>query len=141
MSFREKIAWVSLVVHVLVFGAYFLAFAPDWTARAASGDHGLGQIVGAIIALVVLSIAMVVAVTLSAPKHESMAPLDERERLIRLRAANITSAVVTAGVIAVMSVLLMGWNAVLAANLLLAVLVIGEIVKAVTQIAQFRSAA
>lgn len=141
MGFREKLAWASLIAHVLVFGAYFLAFVPHWSARAASSDHGLGQMAGAIIALIVLSIAAAIAITLSAPRDEWKAPPDERERLIRLRAANITAAVVTIGVIAVMNVLLLGWNPVLAANLLLAVLVIGEIVKAAIHIAYFRMAA
>ena len=137
MSFREKIAWASLIAHVVVFGAYFLAFAPDWSARAASDDHGLGQMLGALVLLVLLSIALAIAAAVSAPK-DVMTRYDEREKFIRLRAANIAAAVVTAGVICVIGVLLMGWNAVLCANLLLAVLVVGEIVKAAAQIFQFR---
>ena len=139
MSFREKVAWVSLLAHVVVFGWYFSSFAQGWTARIVSSDHGLGQMGGAIVALVVLSIVLAIAVTISTPTVDVRARFDEREKLIRLRAANITSAVVTAGVILAMSALMLGWNTVLAANLLLAVLVIGEIVKAIAQITQFRT--
>lgn len=138
MSFREKVAWASLLAHVVVFGLYFTSFAQNWSARVASSDHGLGQMVGAIIALVVFSIVLAIAATISTPKGDIRPHYDEREKLVRLRAANITSAVVTAGVILVMNALMFGWNAVLAANLLLAALVIGEIVKALAQIIQFR---
>ena len=120
MSFCER-TLVSLVVNVLVFGL-LPGLRARWTARAASGDHGLGRRRGDLIC------AGGAVHRHGGDGHAQRAqtrawrPLDERERLIRLR-HNITSAVVTAGVIAVMSVLLMGWNAVLAANLLLAVLV------------------
>jgi Ca2+/Na+ antiporter len=139
MSFREKVAWASLFAHIVVFGWYFTDFAQNWTARIVSSDHGLGQMVGAIIALVLLSIAIAIAAIVSTPKDDIRPQYDERERLIRLRAANITAAVVTVGVILVMNVLMLGWNPVLAANLLLAALVTGEIVKALAQIIQFRA--
>jgi hypothetical protein len=140
MGFREKIAWTSLLIHVVVFGWYFASFAADWRARIASADHGLAQITLAIVALIALSIAVVIAVTVSTKKSDIRTRYDEREKLLRLRAANIASAVVIVGVLLVMNALMFGWNPVLAANLLLAVLVIGEIVKAVAQIVQFRTA-
>lgn len=140
MSFREKLAWASLIAHFLVFGPYFAGFANDWSARAASDDHGLDQIVGAIVLLVAISIALAIIATLSAPKEWRL-PIDERERIVRLQAANITAALVTTGVLGVMAALLMGWNGVLAANLLLGVLVVGEIVKATVHIVQLRAVA
>ena len=141
MSFREKVAWASLLAHLVVFGWYFTSFGQNWSARAASDDHGLGQMVGAIVALVALSIVFAVAATISTPKSDVRAQYDEREKIIRLRAANIASAVVTVGVILVMNALIFGWNTVVAANLLLAALVTGEIVKALAQIIQFRASA
>lgn len=140
MSFREKLAWASLIAHFLVFIPYFTEFAFNWSTRASSGDQGLGHIVGAIVLLVVISIALAIIATLSAPKEWRL-PLDERERSIRLQAANITAALVTTGVLGVMAALLMGWNGVLAANLLLGVLVVGEIVKATVHIVQLRAVA
>ncbi len=138
MPFREKLAWASLVAHIVVFGPYFTGFALDWEARVASDDYGLGQIIGAILLLVAVSAALAVFATLSAPKEWRLR-LDERERAIRLHAANITAALVTTGVLGVMAALLMGWNGVLAANLLLGVLVAGEIVKAIVHIVQLRA--
>src|SRR5690349_5923166 len=139
MSFREKIAWASLIAHLAVFGWYFAVFAPSWTARAAADDRGLGDMVLAIVALIMLSIVLAIALALSSAKGDVRTRFDEREKLIRLRAANITAAVVTAGVLIVMGVLMMGWNSVLAANLLLAVLVAGEVVKATAKTVQFRT--
>lgn len=137
MSFREKLAWASLAAHFIVFGLYFSDYSAHWRVRMASDDHGLGQLIGAVILLVVLSIGLTVAAMLSA-QQEWKTPLDEREEFIRLRAANLTAAVVTTGVVGVIWTLLAGWNAILAANLLLLILVIGEIVKAGSHIFYFR---
>lgn len=127
-----------VLAHIVVFGWYFAAFAPHWAARAASPDHGLGDMIIAVLALIIVSIMLAIIAAMSAPK-EATTPYDEREKMIRLRAANITSAVVTTGALLVIGALVFDWNAVLAANLLLAVLVIGEIVKASAQIVQFRT--
>lgn len=140
MGFREKVAWGALAAYVVVFGWYFADFANHWQARIASDDHGLGAIVGAVVLLIVLSIVLAIATVLGTPKADVRTRFDEREKLIRLRAANIAAAVVTVGALAVIAVLLMGVNPVLAANFLLGVLVAGDIVKAVAQIVQFRTA-
>ncbi|MFT3727816.1 MAG: hypothetical protein QM759_08340 [Terricaulis sp.] len=138
MSFREKIAWASLLGHLIVFGVYFALCASGWVAPSVGAGQVLVQMGGAVIALIVISIVLAITAVVSAPK-DVKPHYDEREKLIRLRAANVASAIVIAGVILVMNALLFGWNAVLAANLLLAVLVISEIVKAIAQIVQFRT--
>ena len=140
MGFREKVAWGALAIYLLVFGWYFTDFASHWQARVVSDDHGLAAIIGAIIILVVLSILLAILTIFGTPKADVRTRFDEREKLLRLRAANIAAAVVTAGVLAVIAALLMGANAVLAANVLLGALVVGDIVKAIAQIVQFRTA-
>ncbi|MEZ5995297.1 MAG: hypothetical protein R3C25_06045 [Hyphomonadaceae bacterium] len=140
MSFREKLAWGSLAAHIIVFGPYFFTLARNWNSAAAGGGHGLAQVAVAVVALVVLSIAVAVAAAASAPK-EAAAPLDERERLVQLRAANLTAAIVTAGALGVIAGLMLGLTGALAANALLGVLVLGEITKAASHIVQLRVAA
>ena len=67
MGFREKVAWGALAIYLLVFGWYFLDFAGHWQARIASDDHGLSEIIGAIIVLTVRSILMPVFTIFGTP--------------------------------------------------------------------------
>lgn len=137
MSFREKTAWIALTAHGVVFGGYFLAL---WRLWDASYGHGLsiGLLAAAVIALIVIVAALTVVAALFDPK-DANAPADERETLIELKSERIASYTLSAGVVCLIGALLIGWSAVLVANLLLAALVMSELVKALAQIAYFRT--
>jgi hypothetical protein len=96
--------------------------------------------VGAVVALIIVAIVLNTAIALFTPK-EATAPADERETMIDLKAERIASYTLSIGVLCLIGALLMGWNAYLVANLLLASMVISELVKAVAQIAYFRRGA
>jgi hypothetical protein len=139
MSFREKSAWVSLITYGLVFGGYFLTLSRAWDESYAQG-LSIGLMVGAVVALIIVAIVLNTAIALFTPK-EATAPADERETMIDLKAERIASYTLSIGVLCLIGALLMGWNAYLVANLLLASMVISELVKAVAQIAYFRRGA
>lgn len=137
MSFREKSAWVALITYGVVFGGYFFTLWQAWDDAHGQG-LSIGLMFGAVVALVVVAAVLNVTIALFSPK-EANAPADERETLIDLKAERISSYALSVGVVCLIGALLIGWNAHLVANLLLASLVIAELVKAAAQIAYFRA--
>lgn len=137
MSFREKSAWISLLIYGGVFGAYFLTVWQAWDDLYARGLV-IGLTVGAIVVLTILAVGLTTIVALFTPKAAN-APADERETLIDLKAERIASYTLSVGVVCLIGALLAGVSGVLAAVLLLASLVIAELVKACAQIAYFRT--
>lgn len=137
MSFREKSAWISLIIHVVIFGGYFWSLADAWD-HPDRGPLGVGLLIGAVVLLVLNAIALNAAAALWSPK-EAEAPADERERLISLKAEQIASYVLSGNVILLIGALLVNWDGFLVANLLLAAIVVSEVTKAVTQIIYFRA--
>lgn len=136
MSFREKSAWIALISYGVVFGGYFFFLAQAWDARFAQG-LSIGLLVSAVVLLVAITVTLTIIAALLNPK-DANAPADEREALIDLKAERIAAYTLSAGVVCLIGALLLGWNGVLVANLLLAALVIAELVKAGAQIAYFR---
>lgn len=139
MAFREKLAWISIFAYGLVFGGYFLNLARAWDERWAQG-LSIGLMAAAVIALVVISVSMTATIALMTPRQAN-APADERERLIDLKAERIASYTLSVGVVLLIGALLMGWNGILVANLLLASMVMSELVKAIAQIVAYRRGA
>ncbi len=139
MSFRERSAWVALITYGLVFGGYFFTLWQAWGDGYGQG-LSIGLMFGAVVTLVAVAAVLNIAIALFSPK-EANAPADERETLIDLKAERISSYTLSVGVVCLIGALLIGWNAYLVANLLLASLVISEMVKALAQIAYFRAGA
>lgn len=137
MSFREKSAWIALITYGVVFGGYFFTLWQAWDASYAQG-LSIGLLVGAVVGLIIVAVVLNTALALFHPKTAN-APADERETMIDLKAERIASYTLSIGVICLIGALLMGWNAFLVANLLLASMVIAELVKALAQIAYFRA--
>ena len=134
MSFREKSAWISLTLIVLVFGPYF------WLVgrTVAGADHVHAGTQFALIALfVVLEIVLHIAIGLQSPR-DARAPKDEREILIDLRATRVAFYVLFVG--ALFSIFTMHFRTtvwMLSQTVLLSI-VIAELVKFASQIVLFR---
>jgi hypothetical protein len=91
MSFREKSAWIILVMLVLLTALYLLHVFP-WTLTpqpSFSRFHILGA---SIIAFVVIVVIAHIVVALLSPR-DAKTPKDERERLIELRSTAVSSYV------------------------------------------------
>lgn len=136
MSFREKSAWIALTAYGLVFGGYFFTLWQSWEPGAARG-LSIGLMFGAVVMLIIIAASLTILAAIAAPKQAN-APADEREQLIDLKAERVSSYTLSAGVVLLIGALLMGWNGVLVANLLLAAMVIAELVKAAAQIIAYR---
>lgn len=137
MSFREKSAWISLLS---TSGIYALYFWSVWHSGPwASGVH-FGDLLGTIIALVVVQTVLSIAVAISAPK-EAKAPLDEREKLIDLRATRFAYAVLAGSVACACFFGAFHPPIIFNTNALLFVLVMAEILRSSCQIVQYRRGA
>jgi hypothetical protein len=135
MSFREKIAVLTLIANVLIYGMYF-----GNTAKAALAGEAVlsaGHMISTIVLLIVVMIVGTIIVSSTAPK-DADAPADERDRLISMRGDQIAGYVVSAGAGGSLVLALAGLSVFWIANLVLLALVAGEIVKSVACLIGYR---
>ena len=150
MSFREKLAWVSLASTLLIWGSYFVEVAVDAAAGRLEVGALMGLFVGRVILFVVVEVVLATAAALLSPK-EANAPADEREKLVLLKATSAAYAVLSFGaVIAAATGALVAVRgagllphteaevAFVSANGVLFALVLAEVVRSAWQIAGFR---
>jgi hypothetical protein len=152
MAFREKTAWISIFVTVLIWGAYFGGQFPGLLSAQPHLEGMLGDFLSSVFLAVLLQIVLMIVIAVLSPK-DADAPADERERLIEFRSTTIAYHVLTVTlVVAVLGApalsLYHGLKAGIAPNLgsaaipmangVLLALVIAEIAKYVSQLVQYR---
>ncbi|MBA4761198.1 hypothetical protein [Sphingomonas sp.] len=98
MAFREKIAWVSFLSTVLIWGAFFVILA--LVPHQARGLAMLGPFIVATVAQAAVMIAAATIWAISAPK-EANAPADERDRAVGRRATGIAYFTLILGLVGV----------------------------------------
>jgi hypothetical protein len=128
MSFREKSAWISLISTSAIYAIYF------WNSRE------LGGLLGTIVALAVVQTVLTIVVAAFAPK-DAEAPLDERERLIDLRATRFAYAALAGSVACACFFGAFNPPIIFKTNALLFLLVIAEILRSGSQVVQYRRGA
>jgi hypothetical protein len=152
VPFREKTAWISIFVTLLIWGSYFGDMMPNLLSSRPDLDGMLGAFFGSIASAVFLQIVLTIVIAALSPK-EADAPADERERLIELRATTIAYHVLTITlVVAVLGAPALalyhafkagiepslGSAVVPMANGVLLAIVLAEVAKYVAQLVQFR---
>ncbi len=140
MSFREKMAWISLLANLAIYGFYFAALAAALGRGGADAAHFTDLLIGSVVLLVVVTVVLSIIVAAWAPK-EAQAAEDEREKRIALEASHAAYFVISAGAVMVIAALYFGISDFLAVNALFFVLVAGELTKNAAQIFQFRRGA
>lgn len=93
MSFREKSAWISFVLLLLLITGFALAGHVE--------DAGFHYFLALFIAFALLQVVLRLIVAWQAPK-DARTPKDERERLIDLKAARIGFYALVTGVLLAM---------------------------------------
>jgi hypothetical protein len=95
MSFREKTAWITLLT--LVFASLVFVVHPpaEWTLAPEPDLFRFHVLLLSIATFVVIEIVAIVVVALRSPR-DAKAPLDERERLIALKARSLAWYVLAA---------------------------------------------
>jgi hypothetical protein len=134
MSFREKSAWISLVLILLVFGPYFWLVGQSLAGR--THVHG-GTQFALILLFVVLEIVVHIAVAIQSPR-DAEAPTDEREDLIDLRATRMAFYVLFGGALMSIFTLHFPVNVWTLSQFVLFSIVIAELVKFASQIVFYR---
>jgi multisubunit Na+/H+ antiporter MnhB subunit len=134
MSFREKSAWISLVLILLVFGPYFWLVGQSFAGQ--THVHGATQF-ALILLFVVLEIVVHIAVAIQSPR-DAEAPIDEREDLIDLRATRMAFYVLFGGALMSIFTLHFPVNVWTLSQFVLFSIVIAELVKFASQIVFYR---
>jgi hypothetical protein len=134
MSFREKSAWISLMLIVLVFGPYFWLVGRSFAGR--THVHG-GTQFALILLFVVLEIVLHIAVAIQSPR-DAEAPSDERDNLIDLRATRVAFYVLFGGALISIFTLHFPVNVWTLSQFVLFSIVVAELVKFGSQIVFYR---
>lgn len=139
-SFRERVAWSALASYVMVFFLFFWTLPESWAAQSAgTGANAMSSLM-ALGAFVLIMGAQWLGTALEAPHRETKP--DEREQMIALKADRIGGIVTMLGATGVTTAaLVFGYNTVLFANLVLVILLLGQITKTITQLYHFKAGA
>ena len=135
MSFKEKIAWISVITTALVWGGYFGFMLA--TGGKLYGPAYLAGFIGAVIVQTILMIAAAIVTAVLAPADAS-AGIDERDRDIARRAYAFAYPVLLELVVCVAASVHFGVHAVGMAYGIMGAIVIAEIVHYAAQIAGYR---
>lgn len=136
MSYREKSAWISFVLLLLLVGAYFWNVGSIPVGQVDSRT-GFRLIVGFLIAFVVLDVVLHIGAALQAPK-QARTPRDERERLIEMRATRMAFHVLVVGALAAISLMHVTSNALVVGQHVFLAVAAGQLVRFGAQIVYFR---
>jgi hypothetical protein len=134
MSFREKIAWTTLLSMAGIYGLYF------WSIVRPGAGFRFGGLLGTIIVLILVQIVLAIAIAIVTPK-EAAAPRDERDKLIDLRAVRVAYAGLASGIVLACFFDALAPQLVFDMNALLFILVAAEILRCTCQIIQYRRSA
>jgi hypothetical protein len=149
MSFREKSAWITFILLLVVFGFYFACFGaaffagvrlhPGFSWIFGVGFFALfGVLVGAII---VGEIVLHIIVAVRSPADAKSSPQDERERLIALKAKRPAYFVLATTAFLSISLIHTGGGAFALVNGILFAIWLGELTNYGTQIYLYRRSA
>jgi hypothetical protein len=140
MSFREKSAWISFVVILVAFGLYFLTVGAHLLHRDYPHHGFFALFVLLVIAVVVLEVVLHILVAIRSPS-DARAPVDERDRLINLKAARIAFYVLTAGALLSIGTMHLGASAVFMGNCVFFAIWIAELSRLGSQVVLYRRSA
>jgi hypothetical protein len=136
MSFKEKVAWVMLVIMVLVYGRYFYSIQ-----GAIAGGVDVAEIpyraamLMTVVTVVVLAIAATIAVTIAARGDDAS---DERDSEIERHGDWLGGIVLYVGVLGALALAMFEAAHFWIANALLLSLVLAEIVAGVRKLTLYR---
>ena len=133
MSFREKSAWITLIA-ILLVSALFALHGPRLSHPRPWDFHAL---LACIAAFIVIETVAYVVLRLRYPE-DARTPLDERERLINLKATRLASGCYVVGSFLAVLTIHHGASAVMVAYLVVLAFVFAEIVKYSARIVYYR---
>ncbi len=106
MTMRERVAWISVVTTIVIFGYYFGSVWSDFSSRALDGDELFWRFIKCFaVAIIIMLPASLIGAYLGGEKFDP--PLDEMDRLIEARANRVGLAVLEVAIVGV--VLMSKW--------------------------------
>ena len=135
MSFKEKIAWISVVTTILVWGTYF-GFVIGTGARW-PGPVYIAGFTGAVVIQTILVVVASIVTAVMAPK-EAGAASDERDKAIARRAYAFAYPVLLTLIVCVAASMHFGATPLDMTYGIMGAIVIAEIVHYAAQIAGYR---
>lgn len=133
MAWREKTAWITLILMVITYGTYFTL-----VSGASLSTMSMLKLFGGVTILQVIAAVIATAVLAALSGDEARAKPDERDRAVARRGASIAYFVLIVGVITVGVVMPFrdsGWRL---TNAALFALVIAETVRYLTVVVSYR---
>ncbi len=135
MSFREKSAWITLILLLLCYGVYFGSIATHHISGR--GWDSVHLLMACVLAYLILRFALNLAAMWTTPK-DGRTPKDERERLIQARSHTIGYYLLMVLTLVLGIPFHAGLPAVVLVNLALLEVVLAGVVVSVAQIVMFR---
>jgi hypothetical protein len=139
MSFREKSAWITFVL-LLAFGIYFGDVAVHMLDPTRPHANYLLLFVLLVVAIVVLEIITHAVIAFRSPR-EAQIPIDERERLIELRATRPAFYVLLVGAFLSVGTIHMGASTWVLAHCVLIAIWMAELTRYGSQLYHYRRGA
>jgi hypothetical protein len=136
MSFREKSAWISFLLLLVVFTPFFYYSYLSLTEQIAHRD-GMRAAFALLAAFVALEIVLHAVVALRAPA-EARSPRDERERLIAMKATRVAFPVLVLGALGAAAMLHVSPSVWVMQQAVLFAIVVAELVKFGAEIVLYR---
>ncbi|UZJ26830.1 hypothetical protein RHODO2019_18275 (plasmid) [Rhodococcus antarcticus] len=139
MPFKEKSTLAMTTILVLVFGGYFTIVMGRVSRSPGRDVAWVGLMVTVVVILVVLAAAAHAVIAISAPSqagHE-----DERDRSFERRGAQVCGYVLATGIVGGLTLAMVDAPTFWIAQALLAALVLGEVAKGATVVAQYHRGA
>lgn len=131
MAFRERSAWVTGCMLILIGGFYLKLVIGDGVPPSfAAVPFVLGAIILSIVAQIVLAVMS---------PREASNPVDERERLVIEKAAHFSSYVLTTGVVVGLGMFMVSQDGMKLFHIVLTSLILGQIAEYGAQIFLLRS--
>lgn len=137
MPFKEKIAWISVITTIVVWGAYFGFLFGD---RSLPSPVQLVGFVGAVVVQTILVTAAAIVTAVLSPKDASAAS-DERDRAVSRRAYALAYPVLLSLIVCVAASMHFGVDAKGMALGIMGAIVVAEIVHYGAQIVGYRRGA
>jgi len=137
MSFKARTTAVMLVVVLIVYGWYFAQVLLDAASTPVDEIPYQGLLFATVVILVIL-FTIGVAVMAALARREANEDEDERDRLIEMRGAQVSSYVLLVAVLVAMALAMVEGEQFWIAQLLMAGLVLSEVAKSVVMLARYR---
>jgi len=137
MSFREKSAWISLILIFFGFGAYFAVVLHGLITPAAHHVPYFVFFAALVVAVVISEVVLHIIIAARFPA-DAKSPLDERERLIALKATRPAFYVLLVGAFLAIGTMHLGARPWVLAHAVLFAIWIAELTRIGTQLYLYR---